>query len=200
MKKLASLFSKSSKTSKSSQTRPSDTEPHESEAQKTEVISDAEAAKIDEVSDVFSEYLQNLWNYLLKYGDDQKLGLEDIANLGIAYGRLDIDAVDGGEAQESISLCASTHVDDTSDFFQPMDLAKFNTYSIDMDNDDTRRFAKEYLCSWVDKIAKDDQTTEYDIDTAGELCTLLAVSFGSLKMKSKEGSKYFQDLTVWREM
>lgn len=148
MKKLGSLFSKTSKTSKSSQTsqsKPSDPEPHESEAQKTEVISDAEAAKIDEVSDVFSEYLQNLWNYLLKYGDDQKLGLENVANLGIAYGRLDIDGVDGGEAQESISLCASTHVDDTSDFFQPMDLAKFNTYYIDMDNDDTRRFAKEYL-------------------------------------------------------
>ncbi|KUL84217.1 hypothetical protein ZTR_06947 [Talaromyces verruculosus] len=71
-KKLGSLFSK-----------PSDTEPHESEAQKTEVISDAEAAKIDEVSDVFSECLRNLWNYFLKYGDGQKLGLEDLVNLGI---------------------------------------------------------------------------------------------------------------------
>lgn len=100
---------------------------------------DAEAAKIDEVSDVFSEYPQNLWNYLPKYevGDDQKLGLEDIVNLGIRFGTLDVDGMDGGEAQESISLCANTHVDDTSEFFQPMDLEKFNTYSIDMENDDT---------------------------------------------------------------
>lgn len=63
--------------------------------------------------------------------------------------------------------------------------------------------SRKSICSWVDKIEKDDQTTECDIDTAGELCTLLAVSFGSLMMKSKEseeGSKYFQDLTVWREM
>lgn len=128
--------------------------PLRTKAQKTKGPSDAEAAKIDEVSDMFTDYLHKLWIHLLKYGakDEQKLGLEDSLSLGITYRGLDVDGLDSDEAQKNtISLCASSH-DDDSEFFRPMDLEKFNTYSIDMESEFTRGYAKDYLCSWVDTV------------------------------------------------
>lgn len=174
-------------------------------AQKTKGPSDAEAAKIDEVSDIFTDYLHKLWIHFLKYGvkDEQRLSLKDIVNLGITYGSLDIDGMDSDEVRKNIiSLCASSD-DDDSEFFRPMDLEKFNTYSIDMESEFTREYAKDYLCSWVDTVSECGEETEYDIDTAAELCTLLEVGFGSLRMKSREnteGSKFFEHLTVWRPL
>lgn len=53
----------------------------------------AQPATISEVSDVFSSYLGDIWNHLLKFKDqnDQKLALKDLKKLGIRHETLDLD-------------------------------------------------------------------------------------------------------------
>lgn len=141
--------------------------------------------KIDKVSDVFSTYLGDLWNYLLKvkYEDDQKLALIDLKNLGIRH--------------ETLELDGASHT-----YFCPMDPKTFQAYTIDTKSVSAQEIVDRSSRPWNEKVLKSMYGDEGNEDVAQQLCSMLQDNFQRLSMKEGQDGEpiYFQEMTDWKEV
>ena len=145
-----------------------------------------EQAKIDSVSDAYSEWLCSLWHILRKQTYHQ-IKVEDLEDFGISYEKFELDTgVDGPLLPF-----------DENTFFSPS-FAKVKNLQPDPDQWEFEE-VMDFLGEWPEP-SESRFYREVKRDNAESLCSALHVAFASLEWKEdeKKDSICLQHQTNWR--